>query len=49
VATADFDDDGWFDIYVACDSTPSIVALSITTIKTEPSLTWPESQELRST
>ena len=25
VATFDFDDDGWPDIYVACDSAPSIL------------------------
>jgi len=25
VSTLDFDDDGWTDIYVACDSTPSIL------------------------
>ncbi len=25
VSTADFDNDGWTDIYVACDSTPSIL------------------------
>jgi len=25
VSTLDFDDDGWLDIYVACDSTPSIL------------------------
>src|ERR1043166_9907628 len=25
VSTFDFDDDGWPDIYIACDSTPSIL------------------------
>ena len=25
VLTADFDDDGWTDVYVACDSTPSLL------------------------
>lgn len=28
VAAADFDDDGWTDIYVACDSTPSLLFLN---------------------
>ena len=28
---ADFDDDGWPDIYVACDSTPSFLFATITT------------------
>ena len=28
VAAADFDDDGWPDIYVACDSTPSLLFLN---------------------
>ena len=25
VSTLDYDDDGWPDIYIACDSTPSIL------------------------
>ena len=28
VAAADFDDDGWPDIYVACDSTPSLLFMN---------------------
>ena len=28
VITADFDDDGWPDIYVACDSTPSLLFMN---------------------
>ena len=28
VVTADFDDDGWPDIYVACDSTPSLLFMN---------------------
>ena len=28
VASADFDDDGWPDVYVACDSTPSLLFLN---------------------
>src|SRR5258708_19829626 len=28
VVAADYDDDGWPDIYVACDSTPSVLLLN---------------------
>src|SRR5260370_28320230 len=28
VAAADFDNDGWTDIYVACDSTPSLLFIN---------------------
>ena len=30
---ADFDNDGWPDIYVACDSTPSFLSATITTAR----------------
>ena len=28
VVAADFDEDGWPDIYVACDSTPSLLFIN---------------------
>jgi len=36
---ADFDNDGWPDIYVACDSTPSFLFATIATARS-PILVW---------